>query len=239
MSPLEPNQLYQGEVLVDVPILNMHKPQGCWSLLRTRSGRRIHDALKNGELGGLVHVLDSNKSKEQWYDDGLGDYVMAVLDKKPVLVLSQTCDIQTKNYIQVAPIQEHTRNDTALGTLQKGQIGSAFWLKPHLPQIPKHSYADLEQIQAVHKSYLKQISVGQHFRLNAQRTRMLQRHLTRYFGRPNSFDSREDKAPTQGTYLCVNCFYFSALVSPQDCEEGAPLQPCGTCQGTSWILKGR
>lgn len=154
LSPLEASQLYQGEVLVDVPILNMPKPQGCWSLLRTvKSGKRIHDALKNGELGGTVQILDSNKSKEKWYDDVLGDYVMAVLDKKPVLVLSQTCDIQTKNFIQVAPIFEYTKTGDALDRRRSGLILPAFWLKPHPPDIPHESYADFEQIQSIHKTY--------------------------------------------------------------------------------------
>lgn len=42
-----------------------------------------------------------------------------------------------------------------------------------------------------------------------------------------------------GTYLCVNCFYFDARVSSQECEMGARLKACETCQGTFWILKGR
>jgi hypothetical protein len=76
---------------------------------------------------------------------------------------------------------------------------------------PNHSYADLEQIQAVHKTYVKRLTPEQHVRLNANRTRELQRHITKFFGRPNSFDSRADKAPSKGTYLCVNCFFTSML----------------------------
>jgi len=103
-TPLEPQLLYQGEILVDVPILNMPKPSR-WLLLRTaRTGRRVNEALENGAVPGTVRVLDSNQSREQWYGDGLGDFAMAQLDKKPVLVLSQTCDIQNKDFIQIAPI---------------------------------------------------------------------------------------------------------------------------------------
>ena len=241
LSPVEANQLYQGEVLVDVPILNMPKPESCWSLLRTRTGRRIHEALKEGGIGGLVQVLDSNKSKEQWYADGLGDYVMAILDKRPALVLSQTCDISqaSKTRILVAPIREHARAGAALDLLKAGKIGAAFWLEPHPPQLQNDSYADLEQIQTVHKSYIKRITDDRHFRLKAARTRALQRHLTKYFGRPNSYDSREDKAPVKGTYMCTSCFYFDGHVSRQDCDEQGTLFTCGRCQGTSWILKGR
>ncbi len=91
-SPLEQNQLYQGEILANVPILTTPKPTSGWTLLRTRSGRRVDEALEHGNLGGLVNVLNSNQSREQWYADGRGDFAMALLDKRPVLVLSQTCD---------------------------------------------------------------------------------------------------------------------------------------------------
>lgn len=238
-APLEPNQLYQGEILSDVPIFNMPKPQSSWSLLRTRSGKRIHEALKHGELSGQVFVLDSNQSKEQWYEDRLGDYAMGVLDKRPVLVLSQTCDIETKNFIQVAPIREYTKNGEALERLKKGLILPAFWLKPHPPEINSDSYADFEEIQAVHKTYLKRINLKQHFRLSAERTRMLQSRITRYFGRPNSYDAQSDKAPTTGTYLCVWCFYMDALVTKLELNEGAEFKACPICAHTQWVIKGR
>src|SRR5260370_23052802 len=81
----------------------MPKPNP-WQLLRTRSGKRVHDALEHGSLGGLVKVVDANLSTEQWYADGLGDYAMAVLDNRPALILSQTCDVQNNGFLQVAPI---------------------------------------------------------------------------------------------------------------------------------------
>ena len=171
--PLEPGLLYQGEILADVPILSMPKPNA-WQLLRTKSGRRVHDALNHGGLGGLVKVLDSNLSTEQWYADKLGDYAMAVLDKAPALLLSQTCDVQNKDFLQIAPIFSAGSDSTYIERLKKGEILSAFWVKKHLPEIAEESYADLELIQAVHKSYLRRISQKQHFRMNAQRTRILQ-----------------------------------------------------------------
>lgn len=94
-APLEPHLLYQGEILVDVPVLNMPK-ETRWLLLRTRSGKMVDEALQGGSLGGTVKVLDSNQSKEQWYNNTDGDFVMARLSKRAALVLSQTCDVQTK-----------------------------------------------------------------------------------------------------------------------------------------------
>lgn len=237
-APLEPHLLYQGEVLIGVPILNMPKPNP-WQLLRTKSGRRIHEALEHGNLGGLVKVVDSNLSAEQWYADGLGDYAMAVLDKRPAIVLSQTCDIQYKAFVQVAPVFPADGEGTYLARLKGGEIPSAFWIKEHPPEIPQDSYLDPELIQAVHKTYLRGIAPGQHLRMSAVRTRLLQRFITRYFGRPNSFDSHSDKAPIAGTYLCVQCFYMDGVARPVDLGEGAAFSACTTCAGTQWVLQGR
>jgi len=98
----------------------------------------VEEALEHGAKPGTVKALDSNQSSEQWYSDGLGDYAMAVLDKRPVLALSQTCDVQNKDYIQIAPIfpvsvEEAEAAD--VDKLKKGDIISAFWLKPHPPEI--------------------------------------------------------------------------------------------------------
>jgi hypothetical protein len=237
-APLEPHLLYQGEILVGVPILNMPKPSP-WQLLRTyRTGRRIHEALQHGNLGGTVKVLDANLSVEQWYADGLGDYAMAVLDKRPAVVLSQTCDLQSKDFVQVAPIFPAQTEGAHLARLQNWEIFSAFWIRAHPPEIPEESFADLELVQAVHKTYIRGIAPGQHLRMSASRARLLQRSITRYFGRPNSFDAHSDHAPTAGTYLCVRCFYMDGVAAAVDLPEGADFPVCAGCNGTQWVLQG-
>ena len=134
-SPLEPNQLYQGEILVDVPILAMPRPSR-WQLLRTRSGRRVEEALQHGNLGGLVYVLDSNQSAEQWQSNNLGDYAMGILDKRSVLVLNQNCDVQHNQFLQVAPIYSAGAENRDLEGLRNGEIFSAFWVPRNPPEIP-------------------------------------------------------------------------------------------------------
>jgi hypothetical protein len=237
-SPLEQNQLYQGEILANVPILIMPKPTSGWTLLRTRSGRRVDEALEHGNLGGLVNVLNSNQSREQWYADGRGDFAVAILDKSPVLVLGQTCDVQNKDFIQVAPIYPADSTEE-LERLKADRIYSAFWLKPHPPEISRDSYADLERLQAVHKTYLKRIQPTNHFRLSPERSRLLQRTITRYFGRPNSFDAHSDLAPTAGIFLCVRCFYRDARVTQIELAQDTAFPTCTSCGGTQWVLKGR
>jgi hypothetical protein len=237
-TPLEPEQLYQGEILANVPILSMPKPSR-WLLLRTKSGRRVDEALNYGIRGGTVNVLDANHSAEAWYSDGLGDFVMAVLDKRPALVLSQTCDLQTKDFFQVAPIFPALGTADDLTRLRAGDLYSAVWLDVHAPELPTESYADLELIQAVHKTYVRRIRQDQHFRLSPERTRLLQQSVTRFFGRPNSYDSRSDTAPSSGTYLCVACFYFHGRSTPVSVDFGSQFPACSTCGGTQWVIQNR
>jgi len=235
-APLEPHLLYQGEILVDVPLLHMPK-ESRWQLLRTRSGRRFEEALEHGNLGGLVFVVDSNKSREEWYAFPDGDFVAARLSKRPALVLSQTCDVQVKDFIQVAPIFDADTDDVE--RLRGGEeLYSAFYLAPHPPHFG-HSYADLELMQAVHKSYIKRLKSEQHFRLKEARTRTLQRALTRYFGRPNSYDVGADTAPEAGTYLCVACFYKNGIVTAVERAAGQEFHYCTTCGGRGWVKRGR
>ena len=236
-APLEPHLLYQGEILVDTPFLSMPKDSR-WLLLRTRSGKMVNEALQSGSLGGVVKVLDSNQSKEEWYNATDGDFVMARLSKGPVLVLNQTCDIQTKQFVQIAPIFAAEGTSDHVAKLRQGQIQSAFWLKAHPPHISE-SYADLELIQAVHRSYVNRILPSQHFRLTHMHTRELQRFITRYFGRPNSFDAGADPTPRDGTYLCVACFYMEGKITSVARTEGQAFDLCTACGGRAWVLKGR
>ena len=236
-AALEPHLLYQGEILTDVPILSMPQPSR-WLLLRTWSSKRLDEALNYGAVGNKVKALDSNQTKIEWNADKSGDFAIAILDKRPVLVLSQTCDLQNNDSFQVAPIFP-VNGSRDLVKLKDGDIYSAFWIKKRTPEITEESYADFEYMQAVHRSYVKRIDPANHFRLNPSRVRLLQRAITRYFGRPNSFDSRSDKVPRTGIYLCVSCFYLDGRVTAVPLTENEHFHDCKTCGGTAWVLKGR
>src|SRR5258708_36360251 len=125
--------------------------------------------------------------------------------------------------------------DTAyLGKLKNRKVLSAVWMPTHPPEFTGECYADLEQIQAIHKTYLRRIRPEQHFRLSAHRTRLLQQSLTRYFGRPNSYDSHSDSAPSSGFSLCVGCFYMHGNVTSIELPEGASFPDCPTCAAAQW-----
>jgi hypothetical protein len=235
-APLEPHLIYQGEILVDVPLFHMPLPSR-WLLLRTRSGRPVDEALQYGSISGPVKVLDENQTTLAWNEAGDGDFAMGRLSKNPVLVLSQTCDIQTKTFIQVAPILPVPEEAETNERMKQGFIFSNFWLKEHPPEIPRASFAEFELTQAVHKSYIKRVRPEHHFRLRQEHVLQLTRALTRFFGRPNSYDVDSDLAPSDGTYLCLQCFYRHAVAASIHLKKGQNFSYCTKCGGRGWVIQ--
>lgn len=232
-APLEPHLLYQGEVLVDMPFLSMAK-ETRWLWVSTRSGRPLEVALKQGGIGGQVYVHDSNQTAIEWEKNSDGVYAIGRLSKRPMLVLSQTCDIQTKDFIQVAPIFPLPTEEDYAKRVRAGELYSVFALEEHPPELPKESYADFELIQAVHKSYIKRPDPAKHFRLGPSQILRLQQSITRYFGRPNSFDAGVDKAPRTGGYLCVSCFHWYGSITQVERNEGEDFDVCPSCKEKKW-----
>lgn len=236
-APPEPLSLYQGEILIDVPVLVMPKPPG-WRLLRSYAGPPLREVFENGQNPRSVKVVDGNRFPIEWDGAGNGDYAMGELTKRPALVLSQNCDIETKDFIQIAPIyQADSDKPEYLQRLRDGKIFSVFFLKPRNPTLPGDSFADFERMQAVHKSYIKKLNTDQHFRLKEDRIRFLQRAVTRYFGRPNSYDVGSDKVPERGVYLCVQCFYRDGIATRLPFDAGAEFRECEVCGGRLWVRK--
>ncbi|HWY22963.1 MAG TPA: hypothetical protein VNX26_17180 [Candidatus Acidoferrum sp.] len=236
-APLEPHLIYQGEILIDVPlfIVPFSELGNRWLILRSSKGKPIHQMLKDGETPTWMQVLDPKKSEIAWDEDGTkGDSVMGYMSKHPVVVLSQTCDVETKKFIQVAPVYP-TVDDGYIGKLMRDEVVSAFWVKKHPPLWEKEMYADFEHIQAVHKSYRKKPSP--HFRLAPKKVLDLQRAITRYFGRPNSFDAKKDLAPRSATYLCVGCFHFNGVATGIHVDEGKAFPVCEVCEGAAWTIQ--
>lgn len=235
-APLEPHLLYQGEVLVDMPFLSMPK-ETRWLWVETRSGKPIDVALKGGGLGGTVYVHDSNRTAIKWDESPEGVFAIGRLSKRPMLILSQTCDIQNHDFIQVAPIRPVPReegDEEFFERVMRGDIISIFPLEAHPPELPSVSYAEFELIQAVHKSYLRRPDPKKHFRLGPDQILNLQRAITRYFGRPNSFDAGSDKVPRAGTYMCVRCFQWDGVVTAVVRYEGDDFGLCPRCNDKKW-----
>lgn len=241
-APLEPHLIYQGEIIMGMPILTMPKRLR-WLLLRTGKGGPIHEVLGIGKTPQIVKVIDSNQTKLIWENEvgPDGDYAMAQLANAPILVLSQTCDVTNNDFIQVAPIYS-SKDEGYIGKLIRNEIIDAFYLPQHPPDWEDVMYADFEQIQAIHKSYRKPhekegLKEYRHFRLSPDNTLELQKRITRYFGRPNAFDAGHDRVPRTANYLCLRCFHWDGKVTSVPLKEGDSFTECELCKGQSWTIQ--
>jgi len=233
---MERVSLYQGEILVETPFFTMPKPSR-WLVLRTVSGKRVDEALNYGKAAkeNRVRVLDSNAFAIEWEESKLGDFVVGVLDKAPTIIVSQNCDVATKDYIHVAPVIEVPKEDEAyIDKLRRHDIVDAFYLESHPPEWESVAFVDFGLIQPVHRSYLKGIPTENHFRLSASRVIQLQRSLTRFFGRPNSYDANSDAVPRDGVYMCVQCFYRNGVVTDVSLSMNQAFPIC-RCGGVGWV----
>jgi hypothetical protein len=236
-EPLERELLYQGEIVIETPIFQMPQPSR-WLVLRTQSNRRVDEALNYGAVAkeNRVRVLDSNQFPLEWKDSQLGDFVVGILDKSPAIVLSQNCDIANKEYIQIAPIIPVSATDTdLLDKLKRHAIINAFYMKPHPPEWETDAYVEFQLIQSVHRTYVKTIESKNHFRLSTAKVLLLQRDLTRFFGRPNCYDVNSDTVPRDGEYLCLGCFYWRATITKVVLKSGGSFPLCDKCEGGQWV----
>lgn len=210
-----------------------------WLWVETRSGRPIDVALKQGGLGGHVYVHDSNRTAIKWEQSPEGIFAIGRVSKRPMLVLSQTCDVHTKDFIQAAPIFSFPpaltqADEEHMERVKRGQLYSVFPLEKHPPELVSDCYAEFELIQAVHKSYIKRPDPAKHFRLSPNQILKLQQGITRYFGRPNSYDAGVDKVPRSGGYLCVGCFHWYGSATEIHLEEGQDFDVCPKCREKKW-----
>lgn len=152
-----------------------------------------------------------------------------------VLVVTQTCDIDQRMFVQVAPVRPAAEiKDTQLGNLRKNRIGYLFYLPEASRQSFKESYADLSRLVSVPASVVRSASLAA--RLTPTATVALQSQLARMHGRLFAFSER-DEVPQTAKYLCFTCFASDERVSCRNFEAGSRFESCGQCGQPTWIKR--
>lgn len=239
---------YQGDVLTDFPFPNLPtflpaNKQDVWGVLRPRylKGRSIAEVVRN-----LPNDLIGRAAKD-WPDvwaTGSPEFVIAACEKRTVMVVSRSCDIDknSRKHFLVAPVatvdslQTAQRTEDKLRDLRNNDIFHWFYL-PANGGIPE-SFADLSQIVPLHRSFFDDALLNSSLaaRLSARGTAELQSSLSDFYGTKFGFAS-EDACPQSARYACAACFY-SGQPTPtaMDCEEGLRFGDCDYCgDGALWI----
>jgi hypothetical protein len=223
--------LFQGDILQDVPVVFMPPAgSGKWILLRPSLPVTLEQALA-GNTPKIFRPFVAGSAPEEWNTPD--ELVLAKATRRSIIIITQTCDLERRNFVQVAPVYP-ARNlgESKQASLQKNEINYLFFL-PMEDLVPENSFADLSQITSVHKSYLSQGNLQK--RLSNEGRARLQTHLSNLHGRPFGF-SVADVVPEEGDYLCLRCFLTLAIVERKIMISGVAFGNCSACATSAlWI----
>jgi DNA-directed RNA polymerase subunit RPC12/RpoP len=229
------DSLYQGDVVGNVPVVFMPPAgDGPWTILRPSPPQTVEQVLA-GQTPRVLKPHAESARPDAWQ---LGqDLVLAKGIRKSVMIVTQSCDLVSRNWIQVAPVFPGlTIADPAKrASLAINEIGYMFVLPADPPRMTEDSYAELSMITSVHKSYLRRIEPT--LRLTSTTRALLQKHLANLHGRPFSFNLR-DTVPQTGEYLCHRCFLNIGEIAQRQHEQGQPFGECPRCGVDAlWMLR--
>jgi hypothetical protein len=143
------------------------------------------------------------------------------------MVITQTCDLERRNFVQVAPVYAvRSLSESKRASVEKNEVNYLFYLPVVEPGLSEKSFADLSQILSVHNPYLRDAKLGK--RLSNEGRARLQEHFAKFHGRPFGF-SAEDKVSQGGEYLCLRCFLTAAVVEKRSLTAATAFGDCNKC----------
>jgi len=230
---------YQGDIIRDVPVIFLPDKISKWFILRPggADSKKHIDTVLRGEICKWFQSFPEGQLKDVWTFGEKEEYVAAKAFLVNVTILTQSCDIENRNYYQIAPIYPETKQkQSALEHLRQNGLNYAFYLPAVAPYLEENSYVDLAHTCVVPKAFFPRDSVR--MRLAARLTDLartsLQEQLAHYFGRPFGF-SKRDKARTTSEYACVSCFYRTGDSVKKQFHASLNFEPCDKCGETRWI----
>lgn len=215
---------YQGDVYDGVPVVVMPPASGSWVILRPTQPVTLQEALKGRTPQAFKPHAEANL--EGVWNEG-DEFVLARGTKRRVMITTQTCDIDNRNFLHAAPVYSiSTLAEAKRKSMRNNDVRYCFYL-------PDDEFADLSQAALVHKSYLRR---GQLFRrLTTYATIELQVRLAAMQSRVFGF-SQNDKAPQTAEYACISCFTKSAAVERVTIAAGDQFPACPGCADEArWI----
>ncbi len=158
-SDPDPTGFFQGDILERVPVVFMPPAgSGKWVLLRPSFPVTLEQALA-GNTPKVYRPFVAGTAPEEWKTPD--ELVLAKATKRTVMVITQTCDLERRNFVQVAPVY-HARSlsESKQASLEKSEVNYLFYLPISQPGLSEKSFADLSQITSVHGSYIREAKLA-------------------------------------------------------------------------------
>ncbi len=219
---------YQGDVLEDVAILVPPPAGKGLYLLRPSSPVTVSEA-----LAGRVpkwFLPRAEKDLADAWETG-AEYVLTRARRGRVQIVTQTCDLDRRPAVQVAPVREIVtlENDKKRDSVRGNEVGYFQYL-PATEKFPD-SYSDLSQMTWLPRSALQSAPILSRFTPSALIA--FQRKVSLLHGRPFTFTS-SDQVPQGGRYLCYICFAVHSQIREIEATDGTFPQ-CQACGEAHWI----
>ena len=142
---------YQGDVYDGIPIVVMPPASGTWVLLRPTQPVTSREALA-GKTPPAFKPHSEVNLVDAWSDNE--EFVLARGVRRRVLVTTQTCDIENRNFVHVAPVAKvNDQSPKKQESIRLNEVRYAFYLPPD-------EFADLSQAALIHKSYRETWCLG-------------------------------------------------------------------------------
>jgi hypothetical protein len=232
------SSFYQGDIVKDVPVIFLPDKISKWFLLRPNlQGTKYIDAVLKGEICKWFEAFPEGQLKDAWRYGNREEFAAAKARLMNVILLTQSCDLEHRNYYQIAPIYPETaQKASALPLLRENGLNYTFFLPAFAPSIWENSYADLAHTTLIPKAYFPKDTVWQALgaRLTELARTALQQQVAEYFGRPFGFAER-DKARKTAEYACISCFYRTASSVKKHFEQDAHFTKCEICGEARWL----
>jgi hypothetical protein len=224
-SSPDPIGFFQGDILERVPVVFMPPAgSGKWVLLRPSFPVTLEQAL-GGNTPKVFRPFVAGTAPEEW--KAPDELVLAKATRRAIMVITQTCDLERRNSVQVAPVYPaRSLSENKQASLEKNEVNYLFYLPMAEPGLSEKSFADLSQITSVHTSYVREAKLAK--RLSNEGRARLQMHLANLHGRPFGF-SAKDNVSQGGEYLCLRCFLAAAVVEKKSLNAGTTFGDCGGC----------
>jgi len=228
----DPAGFFQGDILESVPVVLMPPAgSGKWVLLRPSLPVTLEQALA-GNTPKLFRPFVAGTAPEEWMTPD--ELVLAKATKRAIMVITQTCDLERRNFVQVAPVYGvRSLSESKQASVERNEVNYLFYLPIAEPGIGEESFADLSQIISVHNSYIREAKLAK--RLSNEGRARLQTHLAKFHGRPFGF-SFEDRVSQGGEYVCLRCFLTAAVVEKKCLTAGTDFGGCDRCGSEAlWV----
>lgn len=224
--------LYQGDILDGIPVVYTQSKGKRWVLLRPLPKGPLEQAAAG--LPRNFRAFPGGEPPTGW-ERAEGELVMARASVRRTMILSQSCDLDWRKNIQVAPVYEAEGLDgQTLENLRNNDVGYWFYLPSDGPTMPE-SYSDLSLKTTVPASYFRRTDYLIR-RLTTRAMLELQLLLSDYYGRPFGFNTK-DRVVQKALYRCANCFFSGEgpTIVITEIDVGSNFPQCPTCRNALWV----